>query len=92
MANANCLTTEDQVPKFTVSIEMDFEADDEEHAAALGYKALLNNPPPLYYKVTKYGGQCKDIVVTREAVEEFPDTDDFVKVADSLLSIFTPKR
>ena len=79
------------MPKFTVSIEMDFEADDDEHAAALCYKALLNNPPPLWYRVTGTDGGDRDIVVDREAAAAFRDNDDFVKVADSLLSILKPR-
>ena len=81
----------DRMPKFTVSIEMDFEADDEEHASALGYKALLNNPPPLWYMITGTDGRSRNIVVTREAAQSFGVNDDFIEVADSLLSAFKPR-
>jgi hypothetical protein len=80
------------MPKFTVSIAMDIVADDEVHAAALGYRALRDNPPPLYYAVTGADGQSKDIVVDREAAEAFTENDDFVKIADGLLGFFNPKK
>ena len=81
----------DRMPKFTVSIEMDFEVDDEEHAAARGYKALLNNPPPLWYMVTGTDGRSRNIVVKRDAVQSFGVNNDFIEVADSLLSAFKPR-
>lgn len=80
------------MPKFTVSIELEIVADDEAHAAALGYRALSDNPPPLAYTVTNANGQSKDIVVDREAAEMFRETDDTFKIADSLFSVFKSKR
>lgn len=80
------------MPRYTVSVEMEIIADDEVHAAALGYRAFRDNPPPLYYIVTDSKGDAKNIVVDREAADLFTETQDSVVVIDSLLGLFKSKR
>lgn len=80
------------MPEFTVAIEMQIIADDEDHAAALAYKAIKNNPPPLYYSVTNSDGLSKDVVVDATAAEWFGELDDFEKVAGGIIGLFDHKK
>jgi hypothetical protein len=68
------------LPKFTVSTHHDIEADDNEHAALLVYKELTWWPTSLYYAVKDEAGTQTDLVLNRDAADEFAKVDDIANL------------
>jgi hypothetical protein len=63
------------MPKFTVIISQEFEADSAEEAALLMYQTLTKDAAPLQYKVTSDSGVVTELTLDRDPADEFAEID-----------------
>lgn len=63
------------MPKYTVTISREFEADSGEEAALLMYQQLSKEPPPLQYMVADEASAATELTLDQQAADEFAEID-----------------
>jgi len=63
------------MPRFTVTIIREIEADSAEEAALLLYQELSKEPAPLHYTVADGANAATDLTLDRDQADEFAEID-----------------
>jgi hypothetical protein len=63
------------MPKFSVTVEYQIDADNHEEAAFLTCQKMMNEPPPTTFVVTDAAGIAGRLELDRDGANKFAATD-----------------